>query len=86
MYSNTISHKKNKKVNFSIFRDVIVIPNSRDMYDSIDIWWSATDKLNAHKSMFHEVQTLLNMCPDISMKEAIKLLYQPNHENNIYVN
>lgn len=82
MYSKTICHKKHKKVKFSVFRDIIVIPNSRDMYDSIDIWWSETDKLNAHKSMFCEVQTLIKMCPDISITEAVSLLYQPTYENN----
>ena len=83
MYSKTICHKKNKQVKFSLFRDVIIIPNINEICDSIDIWWSAIDKLNARNSMFCEVQTLLKMCPDISIKEAVKLLYQPNYENNM---
>lgn len=52
-------NKRNKKVEFSIFRDVIIIPKLSEICESIDIiWWSQTDKINAYKSMNTEIQGL----------------------------
>jgi hypothetical protein len=66
-----------KRVDFSVFRDVIIVPKISETCDSIDIWWSNTDKVNACKSMILEIKTLQSIYPDITIKEALKILYQP---------
>ena len=71
-------NKKNKKVEFSIFRDVIIVPKISETCDSIDIWWSSVDKINASKTMTDEILSLQRIYPDITIKEALKILYQPS--------
>jgi hypothetical protein len=71
-------NKRNKRVEFSIFRDIIIIPKLSEICDSIDIWWSQTDKINACKSMNTEIQCLQKIYPNITIKEAMIMLYQPS--------
>jgi hypothetical protein len=70
-------NKKKKRVDFSVFRDVIIVPKISETCDSIDIWWSNTDKVNAYKSMYLEIHDLQKKYPDMTYKQAMKLLYQP---------
>lgn len=70
-------NKKNKKVEFSIFRDVVIIPKLSETCHS-NIWWSNVDKINATKTMRDEILSLQRIYPDITAKEAIKILYQPS--------
>ena len=72
-------NKKNKKVDFSIFRDIIIIPKLSEVCDSIDIWWSNTDKIKAYKSMTTEIENIQRIYPGITVKEAAKILYQPSY-------
>jgi len=67
-----------KRVDFSVFRDVIIVPKISETCDSIDIWWSNTDKVNACKSMTLEIHELQKKYPEMSYKQAMKLLYQPH--------
>ena len=79
-YNITIEESKNtknKKVEFSIFRDVIVIPKTSELYDSIDIWWSDSDKCKAQLSMITEIHYLMKEYPHITVKQAMEILYQP---------
>jgi hypothetical protein len=81
-------NKKKKRVDFSVFRDVIILPKISETCDSIDIWWSTTDRVNACKSMTLEIHDLQKKYPDMTYKQAVKLLYQPNnicyYENKNY--
>jgi hypothetical protein len=67
-----------KRVDFSVFRDVIIVPKISETCDIIDIWWSNTDKVNACKSMTLEIRDLQKKYPDMTYKQAMKLLYQPH--------
>ena len=71
-------NKKNKKVEFSIFRDVVIVPKLSETCNTIDIWWSDVDKINASKTMRDEILGLQRIYPDITVKEALKILYQPS--------
>jgi len=71
--------KNNKRVRFHNFIDVILIPKMSELYDSIDIWWSERDKASAHLMMYCEIQTLQRIHPTMTMKQAMKLLYQPDN-------
>jgi len=87
-YNITIEESKNskKKVEFSNFRDVIVIPRTSELYDSIDIWWSDVDKCKARFSMITEIQILMKKYPHITIKKAMEILYQPSNVNEDYDN
>ena len=75
--NENIKKSKKKRVDFSVFRDVIIVPKISETCDSIDIWWSNTDKVNAYKSMYLEIHDLQKKYPDMTYKQAMKLLYQP---------
>jgi hypothetical protein len=70
-------YKRNKKVEFSVFRDIIIIPKLSEICDTNDIWWSHTDKIKACTSMSMEIQCLQKIYPNITVKEAMRILYQP---------
>jgi hypothetical protein len=78
----SLIHKTQKKVQFSLFRDIILIPKNSEIYDRIDLWWSDLDKRKAFLSMYTEIKTLQNRHPDMTYKQALKLLYQPNNIRN----
>lgn len=76
--SNSANKNRAKKVDFSLFRDVIIIPNKRETCDSIDLWWSYSDVRKAYSSMHDEIQVIQKIYNDnITQKEAMKILYQP---------
>jgi hypothetical protein len=77
--NDSLEKSKKKRVDFSVFRDVIIVPKTSETCDSNDIWWSTTDKVNACKSMIDEIKTLQSIYPDMTYKQAVKLLYQPNN-------
>ena len=79
IWNNNSYNKKYKRVRFHNLIQIVLIPKVSDLYDSIDIWWSNTDKLNAHKSMYDEIQVLQKRHPAMTLTQAMKLLYQPNN-------
>jgi hypothetical protein len=79
IWNNYSYNKKNKRVRFHNLIQVVLVPKISDLYDTIDIWWSNTDKLNANKSMYDEIQVLRKRHPAMTLKQAMKLLYQPNN-------
>jgi hypothetical protein len=87
-YNISIEESKNskKKVEFANFRDVIVIPRTSELYDSIDIWWSDLDKCKARFSMITEINLLMKKYPHINIKQAMEILYQPPNFNHDYDN
>ena len=72
-------NKKNRSVRFHNVIKIVLIPKVSELYDTIDIWWSEMDKLNAYKSMYAEIQVLQKRHPAMTFKQAMKLLYQPNN-------
>jgi hypothetical protein len=81
-YNNIYNNKYNKshkKVEFSNFRDVIYIPKTSELYDTIDLWWSQIDKSKAYSSMANEIKNIQMLFPNMTMKQAMKFLYQPNN-------
>lgn len=71
--------KKYKQVRFHNLIQIILIPKVSELYDMTDIWWSERDKVNAYKSMYDEIQVLQKIHPSMTLKQAMKLLYQPNN-------
>lgn len=70
---------KIKKVNFQNIITVIYIPKYKDVCDAKDIWWNEIDKRSAMIFMNSEINTLMRIHPNMTYKEAMKLLYQPNN-------
>jgi len=68
-----------KKVKFSPF--ITICPNDTfiDKHTISNLWWSELDKAYAYSSMFIEIKNLQNNHPTITIKQAMKLLYQPNN-------
>lgn len=74
--------KNVKSVRFHNLIKVVLIPKISELFSIIerrDMWWSETDKLNAYKSMYAELQILQKRHPFMTSKQAMKLLYQPNN-------
>lgn len=74
--------KNVKNVRFHNLIKVVLIPKISELFSIIerrDMWWSETDKLNAYKSMYAEIQILQKRHPFMTPKQAMKLLYQPNN-------
>lgn len=78
--------KNNKRVRFHDLTRVIFIPKMSELYDTIDIWWSESDKVAANAMMYREIQTLQRIHPTMTMKQAMKLLYQPDNLTRYDVN
>jgi hypothetical protein len=78
--------KNNKRVRFHDLTRVILIPKMSELYDSIDIWWSESDKVAANAMMYCEIKTLQRIHPTMTMKQAMKLLYQPDNLTRYDVN
>jgi len=78
--------KNNKRVRFHDLTRVIFIPKMSELYDSIDIWWSESDKVAANAMMYCEIKTLQRIHPTMTMKQAMKLLYQPDNLTRYDVN
>ena len=51
-----------------------------------DLWWSKEDQVESRKSAFDEINRLRKIHKTISVRDALRLLYQPNNitynENN----
>jgi hypothetical protein len=78
MFCN-INFVNKKKVRFSPF--IRAFPNptiiERDIYEYL--WWTESDKSNACFTMSSEIQTLQQKHPTMTVKQAMKLLYQPDN-------
>jgi len=72
-------NKKNKKVRFSNYVYICSNPTIIDLENCKKLWWSELDKSAAYFSMYSEIQNLQRIHPTMTMKEAMKLLYQPNN-------
>ena len=80
-------HKLNKKkVRFNGFT-IFLIPYTKDG-TSDELWWSEEDQFIAKVNAREEIIRLINIHKYITLKDVIKLLYQPNNisynEDNFY--
>lgn len=79
-FSDFYKNKKfAKRVSFQNIIKVVLIPKYKDICDCKDIWWTEIDKQNAMIFMKHEIITLQKIHPNMTFKQAAKLLYQPNN-------
>jgi hypothetical protein len=46
---------------------------------SKDLWWSKEDQAESRKSAFEEINRLREIHKTISLRDALRLLYQPNN-------
>jgi regulatory protein YycI of two-component signal transduction system YycFG len=68
-----------KKVRFSpfirTFPNPTIIEKERYQY----LWWTELDKSAAYFMMFTEIRNLQKKHPTMTVKQAMKLLYQPDN-------
>lgn len=66
-----------KKVEFCIFMDVIIIPSKEEIskYKN-DIWWNTTEMSNFKSSAMFEMCTFMNKNKINNYRDAIRLMYQ----------
>jgi hypothetical protein len=76
MHSNNSS---NKKVRFSTWVSVFPNPYFIEIPTKKYLWWSESDKNDAQLTMIFEIRNLQKTHPSITVKQAMKLLYQPNN-------
>jgi hypothetical protein len=77
MFCNPIQFKK--RVRFSPF--ITICPNNSfiERQHIPYLWWSELDKMTAYSTMHYEIRRLQMNHPSMSMKQAMKLLYQPDN-------
>jgi hypothetical protein len=79
LFCSTSCISDKKKVRFSSFirefRNPTLIERSHFPY----LWWSELDKSTARYNMYNEIQNLQKIHPTITVKQAMKLLYQPDN-------
>ena len=79
LFCSTSCINDKKKVRFSSFirefRNPTFIEKSHFPY----LWWSELDKSTARYNMYNEIKNLQRIHPSMTVKQAMKLLYQPNN-------
>jgi hypothetical protein len=74
-----LNNKKSKKVSFSKYLYVYLIPIYYEIDDYRDLWWSDVDLLEIRNNAMKEIQQLMNVHPSMKISHAKKLLFQPNN-------
>lgn len=70
----------NKKVIFAHLIDIIYIPRKEATKDIKEIlWWNESDRKKAVNNTYFELNQLMRHHPIMTVKQAKKLLYQPNN-------
>jgi len=75
--TSCISYKK--KVRFSSFIKEFKNPYFIEKSQFPYLWWSELDKSSACCLMRNEIKNLQKVHPTMTVKQAMKLLYQPNN-------
>ena len=70
---------KNKKVTFSKYLYVYLIPMYYEIKNYRDLWWSDDDLLEMRVNTMKEIQQLMTVHPSMEISHAKKLLFQPNN-------
>jgi len=68
-----------KRVRFSPFIRVLPNPTIIHVENCKYLWWTELDKSAAYSMMYNEIRQLQSIHPNMTMKQAMKLLYQPNN-------
>jgi hypothetical protein len=68
-----------KKVTFNKIIEVYIIPSFFTNIDKLNLWWNKNDVNNAVFSCKTEIANLIEIHPQMEIKYARKLLYQPNN-------
>ena len=86
---NNIIHSENmfcninfinkKKVRFSPFIRTFPNPTIIEKERYQFLWWTELDKSDAYFTMSSEIQNLQKRHPTMTVKQAMKLLYQPDN-------
>ena len=79
LFCSTSCINQRKKVHFSDYIREISNPTYIDESNSKYLWWSHLDKSTACYMMQLEIQNLQKIHPAMTVKQAMKLLYQPNN-------
>ena len=81
--SSTLNDKQIKKVTFNTVVNVILIPSRLDYYTFLhELWWYESDYNSFYTSASQEIRDLVKKHPNITLKNARKLLYQPCEISN----
>jgi len=73
------NRRETKKVSFSQYVNVHLIPQKEELKEHFDLWLSENDFANSYKMAINELKRLLEIHPFMKLWEAKKLLYQPNN-------
>jgi hypothetical protein len=78
---NDENEKKEKKVSFDLFTEIIYIPKyeKQNNYDHEKLWWSEYEINMTRIGSRDEILTLLKKHVNMTINQAKKLLYQPNN-------
>ena len=74
-------NKKNKKVSFDLFIEIIYIPKyeKQNNYNHDNLWWSDYEMQMTRIGSRDEILTLLKKHTLMTLDHAKQLLYQPNN-------
>jgi len=73
------SINSNKKVHFSTWVTVFPNPCFIEIATKKYLWWSESDRTAAHLTMIFEIRNLQKSHPSMTVKQAMKILYQPSN-------
>ncbi|NDA89608.1 MAG: hypothetical protein EBY20_01675 [Alphaproteobacteria bacterium] len=68
-----------KQVRFNTKKYIYIIPYLTEYITQNELWWSQNEKEEAKKSAFEEINRLRSIHTTINLRDALRLLYQPNN-------
>jgi hypothetical protein len=68
-----------KNVKFNNIANLHLIPSRREINNRRELWWSTMDQSWARFTALQEIKDLRRKHPQMTLKQAVKLLYQPNN-------
>jgi hypothetical protein len=89
LFCSTSCISQKKKVHFSKYIREISNPTYIEESSFKNLWWSQLDKYTACYMMKLEIHNLQKIHPSMTIKQAMKLLYQPNnicYDPNNFIN
>lgn len=68
-----------KKVSFNTEKYIHIISYLTEYISPTELWWSQNEHVEARKSAFEEINRLRSIHATINLRDAARLLYQPNN-------
>jgi hypothetical protein len=68
-----------KIVKFNNIANLHLIPSRHEINNCRELWWSTMDQSWARFTALQEIKDLRRKHPLMTIKQALKLLYQPNN-------